>query len=101
MFKIEIYTEISATLPTPQKDSGSVLKTMWSFNALFTNMRILKCKSQLTIAFLAAVNHLNGPLRNKGRFPFSQNFRNFRFGGKWNTFRRFIPLENSQKKWKI
>ena len=37
----------------------------------------------------------------KGRFPFSQNFRNFRFGGKWNTFRRFVPLKNSQKKWKI
>ena len=36
-----------------------------------------------------------------GRFPFSQNFRNFRFGGKWNTFRRFVPLENFQKKWKI
>ena len=36
-----------------------------------------------------------------GRFTFGQNFRNFRFGGKWNTFRRFIPLENSQKKWKI
>ena len=36
-----------------------------------------------------------------GRFPFSQNFRNFRFGGKWNTFRRFVPPENSQKKWKI
>ena len=36
-----------------------------------------------------------------GRFPFTQNFRNFRFGGKWNTFRRFVPLENSQKKWKI
>ena len=35
---------------------------------------------------------------NVGRFPFSQNFRNFRFGGKWNTFRRFVPLENSQKK---
>ena len=33
-----------------------------------------------------------------GRFPFSQNFRNFRLGGKWNTFRRFVPLENSQKK---
>ena len=30
--------------------------------ALFTNMRILKFKSQLTIAFFAAVNHLNGPL---------------------------------------
>ena len=38
---------------------------------------------------------------DKGRFPFSQNFRNFRFGGKWNTFRQFVPLENSQKKWKI
>ena len=37
----------------------------------------------------------------QGRFPFSQNFRNFRFGSKWNTFRRFVPLENSQKKWKI
>ena len=24
-----------------------------------------------------------------------------RFGGKWKTFRRFVPLENSQKKWKI
>ena len=36
-----------------------------------------------------------------GRFPFSQNFRNFWFGGKWNTFRQLVPLENSQKKWKI
>ena len=35
------------------------------------------------------------------RFPFRQNFRNFRFGGKWNTFRVFVPLENSQEKWKI
>ena len=45
--------------------------------------------------------HLNAPVGNSGRFPFSQNFRNFRFGGKWNTFRRLVPLENSQKKWKI
>ena len=37
-------------------------------------------------------------LGHKGHFPFSQNFRNFRFSGKWNTFRRFVPLENSQKK---
>ena len=37
---------------------------------------------------------------NSGRFPFSQNFRNFWFGRKWNTFRRLVPLENSQKKWK-
>ena len=35
-------------------------------------MRILKFKSQLTIAFLAAVNHLNGPLRK-------QNFHGFLF----------------------
>ena len=38
---------------------------------------------------------------NLGRFPFSQNFQNFRFGGKRNTFRRFVPLEYSQKQWKI
>ena len=33
--------------------------------ALFTNKRILKFRSQLTIAFFAAVNHLNGPLRKQ------------------------------------
>ena len=33
--------------------------------ALFTNMRILKFESQLTIAFFAAVNHLNAPLRKQ------------------------------------
>ena len=32
------------------------------FTALFTNMQILKFKSQLTIALFAALNHLNGPL---------------------------------------
>ena len=35
------------------------------FTALFINMRILMFKSQLTIAFFAAVNHLNGPLRKQ------------------------------------
>ena len=35
--------------------------------ALFTdtNMRILKFRSQPTIVFFAAVNHLNGPLRKQ------------------------------------
>ena len=33
--------------------------------ALLTNMRILKFRSQPTIAFFAAVNHLNGPLRKQ------------------------------------
>ena len=36
-----------------------------SFTALFTKMRILKFKSQLTIAVFAAVNHPNGPLRKQ------------------------------------
>ena len=36
-----------------------------SITALFTNMRILKFKSQLTIALFAAVNHVNGPLRKQ------------------------------------
>ena len=36
-----------------------------NFTALFTNMRILKFKSHLPIAFFVAVNHLNGPLRKK------------------------------------
>ena len=31
----------------------------------FKNTRILKFKSQLTITFFAAVNHLNGPLRKQ------------------------------------
>ena len=33
-----------------------------ALTALFTNMQIVKFKSQLTIAFFAAVNHLSGPL---------------------------------------
>ena len=33
--------------------------------ALFTNMRILKFRTQPKIAFFAAVNHLNGPLGNE------------------------------------
>ena len=38
MFKIEKYTENSATLPAPQKASGSVMKTMWSFNSNKNNI---------------------------------------------------------------
>ena len=32
---------------------------------LFINMQILKFKSQLTFAFLTAVNHLSGSLREQ------------------------------------
>ena len=43
---------------------------LFFLTALFTNMRILKFKSQLTIAFFAAVSDLNGPLR-KQNFTFT------------------------------
>ena len=60
----------------PHESWGESKKEEWSFlslihsekfarqvTALFEN--ILKFKSQLTIAFFAAVNHLNGPLRKQ------------------------------------
>ena len=40
--------------------SQQVISSVLLFTAL--NMRILKFKSQLTIVFFTAVNHLNGPL---------------------------------------
>ena len=55
----------------------------------------------VTVYLHSYVAFLTTFLGTLGRFPFSQNFRNFRFGRKRNTFRRFVPLENSQKKWKI
>ena len=48
----------------PEKEEDS-LQFQRPFPVLVTNMRILKFKSQLTIAFFAAVNHLNGPLRKQ------------------------------------
>ena len=44
---------------------SSALLSLTLITALFTNMRILKFKSQLTIALFAAVNYLNGPLRKQ------------------------------------
>ena len=38
------------------------------FTALFINMQIVKFKSQLTFAFVAAVNHLSRPLRKQVYF---------------------------------
>ena len=64
-------------------------------------LKVQKPPSQLCLSLLSIIITItsNEPW-NRGRFPFSQNFRNFWFGGKWNTFRRLVPLENSQKKWK-
>ena len=66
-------------LPSSGKICEFVIAKIWKFEnvrvktkrghflltALFTNMRILKFKSQLTIAVFAAVNHINGPLRKQ------------------------------------
>ena len=43
----------------------SIVLPISRLTALFTNMRILKFKTQLTIVFFAAVDHLNGPLRKQ------------------------------------
>ena len=46
-------------------DSSIKITQVIIFTALFTNVRILKFKSQLTIVFFTAVNHRNGPLRKQ------------------------------------
>ena len=43
----------------------NLLRKALMLTSLFTNMRILKFRSQQTIAFFAAVNHLNRPLRKQ------------------------------------
>ena len=48
----------------------------------------LGCKWQTIFWFVPLENSRNN-CGNSGRFPFSQNFRNFRSSGKRNTFRRF------------
>ena len=48
-------------LPLPD----TLVFLLCQLTAVFTNMRILKFKSQLTIWFFAAVNHLNGPFRKQ------------------------------------
>ena len=92
-------------------------------NNIGTSLRIFKCYAWVTrsrkehrvrrvavasvmhlIDFIHDTRYLYTRIRihgilpcHLGRFPFSQNFRNFLFGGKWNTFRRFFPLEIPRK----
>ena len=50
------------------KTLTKTVKYKWThryITALFTNMGILKFKSQLTIAFFTAINHCNKPLREQ------------------------------------
>ena len=84
------------------------VKKSWLTNVLHLHHRFqfLLLNNTLTLQFtnfrqIALVRFPSslsrfGALR---RFPFSQKFRNFRFGSKWKTFFRFARLENSQKKW--
>ena len=55
--------QLSFICRTPENIKGALGQQ--DITALFTNMQILKFKSKLTIAFFAAVNHLNGPLRKQ------------------------------------
>ena len=41
------------------------MHVVYCITALFENTRIMKFKSQLTITFFAAVNHLSGLLRKQ------------------------------------
>ncbi|CAH3022608.1 unnamed protein product [Porites evermanni] len=62
-------TESVKTESTTTEDANKVItackESKRFLTALFTDMQILKFKSQLTIVFFAAVNHLNGPLRKQ------------------------------------
>ena len=63
----KLQTELKGAVPRQSSSLFNVANYSPSiameFTALFTNMRILKFKSQLTIGFFAAVNHVNGLLR--------------------------------------
>ena len=63
-------------------------RSLMGVTALFTNMRILKFKSQLTIAFFAAVNHLHEPFR-KQNFTLTGSKGHglwFLIGGFWSVW---------------
>ena len=81
---------------------GSVLETV-SLSLLTISMLHGRVDQNSSSSKKVSLYIFRGPSfgLNFGRFPFSQNFRNFWFGGKWNTFHRFVRLENSQKKWEI
>ena len=67
--------------------------------ALFTNMRILEFRTQPTIAFFAAVNHLNGPLRKQN---FTSRVQKVMVCDLWISIRfvcffvsRFVPCDRN------
>ena len=60
--------------------------------ALFTDMRILKFRTQPTIAFFAAVNHLNGPRRKQN---FTSRVQNVMVCDLWISI-RFVSFSVSR-----
>ena len=58
----------SMVLHSNDTNAPNTRNSRWKvcYFVFFKNTRILKFKSQLTITFFAAVNHLNGPLRFNG-----------------------------------
>ena len=67
-FRLRFVAIYSASTTREYLLKNTTIDNRLCFTALVTNTRILKFKSQLTIAFFAAVNHLNGSLR-KQSFP--------------------------------
>ena len=61
---LEIINRMISLVPA-RKEKIIKASQLIEITALFTNMRILKFKSQLTIEFFAAVNHPNGPPRKQ------------------------------------
>ena len=57
----------SMVLHSNDSNAPNTRNSRWKvcYFVFFKNTRILKFKSQLTITFFAAVNHLNGPLRKQ------------------------------------
>ena len=60
ILKLNIFHLVEKIVRFPVDCAGPQIRI-----ALFTNTRILKFRSQPTIAFFAAVNQLNGPLRKQ------------------------------------
>ena len=68
IIKFKLSNSKSMVLHSNDSNAPNTRNSRWKvcYFVFFKNTRILKFKSQLTITFFAAVNHLNGPLRFNG-----------------------------------
>ena len=88
-----VYKGTNRPLITNLSGSGLLKKAIFPSSLAF--LRRGHCFFLLSLIFFRKIRV------DLGRFPFSQNFRKFRLDRKWKTIGRFVPLENSRKKWKI